>query len=403
MILSEWQKEKEQGGRTFLFSSLIGIVRSLLYRWKGRQEKGCLENFKPIAKNHPLKISQEKRQEVINLYQKKKKAKKPYDEKALGYLTNLSHGLVGKILRAYRGKIKGKKILADDFYQFDYLHLCWSADFMMLKVKEGWAKVLILLEEYSRHILGYKIVLRMTAQEVENLLLWAVNFYRIKPLLFKHDRGTQFTAKRIKSILAFLNIMDLATRTHYPYSNGKNERKIKEVRKWLSPFEGIAFQKLKEVAPERIDEINWFYPRIIFNGLTSGKVLLKGPLLEEKVKEKFRLMVKEKEEQLISLDKYFSKARWKAVQESLKEMNLISSGKKPVFTLEESLNKRSSSDFSKVGNIWIPREKEILPQKEVKEVATIEPKNGWEKVVREENLGVAEVGQNVYQFLPDFV
>lgn len=391
MILKEWQKEKEEGGSTMFFSYFTGIARSLLYLWKKKQEEDSLENKPTVAKNHPMKVSKEKRAEIIKIYEKKKEEKKPYGERALGYLTQVSGSLVGKILRAYRGKIRGNTHPAQNFYQFKHIHLCWSADLMMIKVKESWARILILLEEFSRYILGYKIAYKITAEEVENLLLWAIEFYSIKPLLFKHDRGSQFMAKRIQDLLPRLNIIDLATPVHYPYSNGKTERKQKELREWFKVYEGkVSIEELNPIAKERIMEINWLYPRGIFDGATSGKVLTKGIFLEEKSKEEFRLMLKEKEERLISHGKSFQKARWEAVQKSLLELDLVSFREKPVLPFQKSFNKGSFMDFSGGDNIWIPLEKDP------KEVLPIEQKNDRKEKLKVIKSKWSEGGKSVY-------
>ena len=78
----------------------------------------------------------------------------------------------------------------------------WAGDVSYLKTGEGWLYLAVVMDLYSRRIVGWHISKRMTRSLVEKAFLKA---YRLrkppKGLVFHSDRGSQYTSKGYRRLL----------------------------------------------------------------------------------------------------------------------------------------------------------------------------------------------------------
>ncbi len=67
----------------------------------------------------------------------------------------------------------------------------WAGDITYLKTGEGWMYLTIIMDLYSRHIVGWYISKRMTADLICKAMIMAYNLRRLsKELVFHSDRGS---------------------------------------------------------------------------------------------------------------------------------------------------------------------------------------------------------------------
>lgn len=79
----------------------------------------------------------------------------------------------------------------------------WAGDVTYLKTNEGWMYLAIVMDLYSRRIVGWHIDKRMTSALVEKALIKAYNLRQPKKgLVFHSDRGSQYTSRRYRNLLA---------------------------------------------------------------------------------------------------------------------------------------------------------------------------------------------------------
>ena len=72
-----------------------------------------------------------------------------------------------------------------------------------LKTGEGWMYLAIVMDLYSRRIVGWHIGKRMTADLISKAMIKAYNLRRpSKGLVFHSDRGSQYTSKQYRKLLA---------------------------------------------------------------------------------------------------------------------------------------------------------------------------------------------------------
>ena len=78
----------------------------------------------------------------------------------------------------------------------------WAGDITYLKTGEGWMYLAIVMDLYSRRIVGWAIDKRMTTSLVSRALIKAYNLRQPpKGLVFHSDRGSQYTSEPFAKLL----------------------------------------------------------------------------------------------------------------------------------------------------------------------------------------------------------
>jgi len=83
----------------------------------------------------------------------------------------------------------------------------WAGDVTYLKTGEGWMYLAIVMDLFSRRIVGWHIDKRMTTELVYKAMAKAYNLRQPpKGLVFHSDRGSQYTSKQYRKLLASYHI-----------------------------------------------------------------------------------------------------------------------------------------------------------------------------------------------------
>ncbi|KZN44823.1 hypothetical protein N482_15725, partial [Pseudoalteromonas luteoviolacea NCIMB 1942] len=83
----------------------------------------------------------------------------------------------------------------------------WAGDVTYLKTGEGWMYLAVVMDLYSRRIVGWHIDNRMTTDLVMKAMIKAYNLRKpTKGLVFHSDRGSQYMSKRYRNLLKQFNI-----------------------------------------------------------------------------------------------------------------------------------------------------------------------------------------------------
>ncbi len=117
-------------------------------------------------------------------------------------------GLVAKARRKTRATTDSNHIhpVAPNLLggQFDAEHPneAWVTDITYLQTSEGWLYSAIVLDSYSRMIVGWSINKRMTKESVVNALENAIKRRKPAPALICHsDRGSQYCSHAYQDLL----------------------------------------------------------------------------------------------------------------------------------------------------------------------------------------------------------
>jgi hypothetical protein len=308
----------------------MGICKSSVHRWRKRKAAGCLENRKPAVKNIWWKTSQEKIQEMINY---RNEHKEIATDCVVGLQFGISPTTVGKILAKIFKPVE--QIASNNLIIRVPVHIlwqkinaCWSTDHMYVKFMGSWLYLQLLLEEYSRLILGWKLSGELSGANSRALIEAVINRLGTKPLVLKHDRGAEFQNPEVQGFLSQSRIIPLPSPAHYAPFNGELERTNRLVRRFTRPLEKKIGTTLDELVPaiqRGAREINDYLPRRIFNGRTSREIYDQEEVYSEEQRE--YLVDRIFQEQARIEGKYFLKGsvldkQRRTVVESLQRLNL---------------------------------------------------------------------------------
>lgn len=207
-----------------------------------QRNQGLLEEIKTLKGLHPFWGYRR-----IWAYLKYRQGR-PVNKKRIYRLMKKHQFLVTKNqrLRARRGPV-GSKPRADLPDQF------WGVDMTKIKITSwGWLYLVIVLDWYTKEIIGYSLSPQSKTQDWLNALEAAVNLRfpqgikdtKLEPLALISDNGCQPTSLKFMQACAQLNIKQIFTTWSNPKGNADTERVMRTLKEdlvwtydWDNPFE----------------------------------------------------------------------------------------------------------------------------------------------------------------------
>ena len=125
----------------------------------------------------------------------------------------------------------------------------WVADITYIPTAEGWLYLAVVLDLFSRKIVGWEMSSELTADLVEQALRMALYQRQPGPELLHHsDRGSQYASHQIQSILRANRIRVSMSRTGNCYDNAVMESFFSTLK-----GEWVHYQKYETRAQARRD------------------------------------------------------------------------------------------------------------------------------------------------------
>lgn len=105
----------------------------------------------------------------------------------------------------------------------EHIDHVWSYDFMHQTLENGRkARILSVLDEFTRECLTIDVGIRITAQDVIDILRYLF-LVRGEPAFIRSDNGPEFTAKKVKKWLSDMGVKTLFIEPGSPWENGYME------------------------------------------------------------------------------------------------------------------------------------------------------------------------------------
>jgi len=134
----------------------------------------------------------------------------------------------------------------------------WIADFTYIWTAEGWLYVAVVLDLFSRRIVGWSMSTSMTAQLVADALIMAL-WRRGKPeaLLHHSDQGSQYTSEQFQRLLAENGVTCSMSRSGNVWDNAAMESFFSSLK--VERTDRRTYRTREEAKADVFDYIERFY------------------------------------------------------------------------------------------------------------------------------------------------
>lgn len=150
--------------------------------------------------------------------------------------------------------------LVQQHFVADCPNQLWSSDITYIWTREGWLYLAVILDVYSRAIIGYAVSHRLTTNLVLDAFTRALSRRTISPGLILHsDRGCQYTSKEFQQVLASYHIRSSMSAKGNCYDNAITETFFHTLKTEHIYFE--RFQSRREAELSIFEYIEIFYNR----------------------------------------------------------------------------------------------------------------------------------------------
>jgi putative transposase len=123
----------------------------------------------------------------------------------------------------------------------------WSTDITYLRTAEGWLYLAIVMDLHSRRIVGWAMDRRMTQALITRSLMMAIALRKPEEGLLHHsDRGSQYTSKRYRKLLAQHGMISSMSGKGNCYDNAVVERFFGSLKhEWLATVRHATRETMK--------------------------------------------------------------------------------------------------------------------------------------------------------------
>jgi putative transposase len=134
----------------------------------------------------------------------------------------------------------------------------WVADFTYVWTAEGWLYVAVVIDLFSRRVVGWSMSSTMTAQLVTDALVVAI-WRRGKPLAVLHhsDRGSQYSSEQFQRLMAELGVTCSMSRSGNVWDNAAMESFFSSLK--TERIRGRIYRTRDQARADVFDYIERFY------------------------------------------------------------------------------------------------------------------------------------------------
>lgn len=176
------------------------------------------------------------------------------------------YGIVAKTKRKFKITTQSKhdKPVAANLVKQEFVaqrpNQLWTSDITYVWTKEGWLYLAIILDVFSRNIVGWALSTRLTAELVVLAFHRALARRHLTPeMIFHSDRGSQYADDKIRMALRLLGIRQSMSGAGNCYDNAITESVFHTIKTELIYFH--RYETRQEAASSIFEYIEVFYNR----------------------------------------------------------------------------------------------------------------------------------------------
>ena len=256
----------EKHSKTFpvvKMAQIFEIHRSDYYAWKN---KASLRNHKGKEDQRLIKKIEEIQKKSKNSFGSPRMTDKLKSEGE-----SINHKKVSRLMRENRLNFKKKKkykvttesnhkkpvapnILNRDFHAEIPNHK-WVSDITYIQTAEGWLYLCVILDLYSRKVVGWAVSSRIDSDLILKAF-WAAVILRNPPkgLIFHSDRGVQYCSDRFRNALKSRGMVQSMSRKGNCWDNACSESFFKSIKtEWLYDEKFRSRQEARNMVFEYIE------------------------------------------------------------------------------------------------------------------------------------------------------
>lgn len=137
-------------------------------------------------------------------------------------------------------------------------NLKWVADFTYIWTAEGWLYLAVVLDLFSRRVVGWSMQNAMTAQMVTDALMMAIWRRGCPQSLMHHsDQGSQYTSESFQRLMTDLGVTCSMSRSGNVWDNAAMESFFSSLK--TERIRGKAYRTRDEARADVFDYIERFY------------------------------------------------------------------------------------------------------------------------------------------------
>jgi len=245
---------------------VLEVTRPAYYQWRkchSTQRRIEEEKFTELVKKHYqlskgrfglLKLVREIRKEGFCV--NKKRIYRLMKKQGLYSLTSRKFKVTTK-----QGKgARFSENILDGKFQATRANEIWTSDITYIRTKEGWLYLAVVLDIYSRRIVGWAIQPRVTSDIVLKALMMAItNRKPNKGIIFHSDRGSQYTSEIVRSRLNLYGFRQSMSGKGNCYDNAITETFFSLLKRELVYL--TEFETREQARREIFEYIEIFYNR----------------------------------------------------------------------------------------------------------------------------------------------
>lgn len=243
---------------------VLSVSRSSYYAWKGRtkskrshKNKELLQDIQRIFLEHKgrygsLRITDQLRDEGIIC-----------GHNRVARLMRL-HGLRAKAGRRYICTTNSKhafpiaKNLVKRRFTVDQPNKVWVSDVTQIRTREGWLYLALVMDLFSRRIVGWSVDRLLTTSLAVNALIQAIaNRSPKKGLIIHTDRGCQFASHTFQNVLIKNGYVSSMSRKGDCYDNACMESFIHTLK--VESVHNNFYETRKELKDSLFEYIEFYY------------------------------------------------------------------------------------------------------------------------------------------------
>jgi putative transposase len=175
------------------------------------------------------------------------------------------HGIRGKAKRRFKVTTDSNHDLPiapnllDRQFKVDTPNKVWVGDITYIPTDEGWLFLAVVIDLFSRQVVGWSMGAQMTRELVIDALRMA--WFKRRPamqagLIFHSDRGSQYASEDFRNVLTGYGITASMSRRGNCWDNACSETLFGSLK--VERLHGQRFISRRHAKDETIDWVNWY-------------------------------------------------------------------------------------------------------------------------------------------------